>query len=106
MFLRRSSKRFSPVDQLSIVRIASFLLSSAKNKKTKKEKSQISASGTHEQEQKWRTDEDKLVDLALKWDHFDGILPILQARQEEILKEKKNDFIQVSAAEQIEQIRH
>jgi hypothetical protein len=39
-----------------------------------------------------RKDEDKLVDLALEWDYFDGVLPILQARQGEI-KKKKADFL-------------
>lgn len=95
MFPRRFSKRFSPVDRSSIVRLASSPLFSAKNQKNKEEKSKITTSATHDQEHKWRTDEDKLVDLALTWDYFDGILPILQARQGEILKEKRNDFIQV-----------
>lgn len=47
-----------------------------------------------EQEKQRRKDEDKLVDLALEWNYFDGVLPILQARQGEIIK-KNHDFIKV-----------
>ncbi len=36
----------------------------------------------HTQEQQRRTDEDKLVNLALEWNYFDGVLPILQSRQD------------------------
>jgi len=47
-----------------------------------------------EQEKLRRNNEDKLVDLALEWNYFDGVLPILQARQGEMVK-KKYDFMQV-----------
>jgi len=36
----------------------------------------------HNQEQQRRNDEDKLVNLALEWNYFDGVLPILQSRQD------------------------
>lgn len=47
-----------------------------------------------EDEKQRRNDEDRLVDLALEWNYFDGVLPILQARQNEIVK-KKYHFIEV-----------
>jgi hypothetical protein len=47
-----------------------------------------------EDEKQRRKDEDRLVDLALEWNYFDGVLPILQARQNEIVK-KKYHFIEV-----------
>jgi hypothetical protein len=31
-----------------------------------------------------REDDDKLLDLALEWDYIDGVLPILQTRQDVI----------------------
>jgi hypothetical protein len=49
-----------------------------------------------EQEKLRRNNEDKLVDLALEWNYFDGVLPILQARQGEMVK-KKYDFMQVKS---------
>ncbi|CAF4377045.1 unnamed protein product [Rotaria sp. Silwood2] len=40
----------------------------------------------HQQDNTESLEQDKLVDLALEWNYFDGALPILQARQDEILK--------------------
>ena len=40
-------------------------------------------------QKKHREDEDQLIDLALKWNYFDGVLPLLQNRQNELLKGKK-----------------
>lgn len=48
-----------------------------------------------EQEKQRRNNEDKLVDLALEWNYFGGVLPILQARQGEMVK-KKHDLMTVS----------
>ncbi|CAF1554453.1 unnamed protein product, partial [Rotaria sordida] len=42
--------------------------------------------GSWEQEEQRQKGEDKLVDLALEWNYFDGALPILLARQDEIMK--------------------
>ncbi len=38
------------------------------------------------QEEKRRQDEDRLVDLALEWNYIDGVLPILQSRQDAMRK--------------------
>ncbi|CAF3900565.1 unnamed protein product [Rotaria sp. Silwood2] len=62
-------------------------------KKTELEYNQKDKNESLEQEQQRRTGEDKLVDLALEWNYFDGVLPILQARQNERINNKK-DFIQ------------
>ncbi|CAF3987348.1 unnamed protein product, partial [Rotaria sp. Silwood2] len=62
-------------------------------KKTELEYNQKDKNESMEQEQQRRTGEDKLVDLALEWNYFDGVLPILQARQNERINNKK-DFIQ------------
>lgn len=48
----------------------------------------------NKKEKQRRDDEDKLVDLALKWNYFDGVLPILQARQNDMAK-KTYHFIKV-----------
>ncbi|CAF4910045.1 unnamed protein product, partial [Rotaria magnacalcarata] len=65
----------------------------ATEKKTKLEYNQRNKNESLEQEKQRRQDEDKLVDLALEWNYFDGVLQILQARQGELIKKKK-DFIQ------------
>ncbi|CAF4194606.1 unnamed protein product, partial [Rotaria sordida] len=51
------------------------------NKKTELKSNKKNENGTLEQEKQCRKDEDKLVDLALEWNYFDGVLPILQERQ-------------------------
>ena len=56
-------------------------------------------------EEQRRKEEDKLVDLALKWNYFDGILPILQARQGEMVK-KKNELILKVKALRIYTLQH
>ncbi|CAM4773277.1 unnamed protein product [Rotaria magnacalcarata] len=71
----------------------------ATEKKTKLEYNQRNKNESLEQEKQRRQDEDKLVDLALEWNYFDGVLQILQARQGELIKKKK-DFIQVDIARQ------
>jgi hypothetical protein len=38
------------------------------------------------QEKQRRKDEDRLVDLALEWNYIDGVLPILQSRQDSMRK--------------------
>ncbi|CAF2031429.1 unnamed protein product [Rotaria magnacalcarata] len=73
--------------------------SEATEKKTKLEYNQRNKNESLEQEKQRRQDEDKLVDLALEWNYFDGVLQILQARQGELIKKKK-DFIQVDIARQ------
>jgi hypothetical protein len=47
-------------------------------------------------EQQRRNSEDKLVNLALEWNYFDGVFPILQARQGEMVK-KKSEFMMVKS---------
>ncbi|CAF3904829.1 unnamed protein product [Rotaria sordida] len=63
------------------------------NKKTELKSNKKNENETLEQEKQRRKDEDKLVDLALEWNYFDGVLPILQARQPNVFN-KKNNFIQ------------
>ncbi|CAF4183794.1 unnamed protein product, partial [Rotaria sordida] len=63
------------------------------NKKTELKSNKKNENETLEQEKQRRKDEDKLVDLALEWNYFDGVLPILQARQPNVFN-KKNYFIQ------------
>lgn len=46
---------------------------------------------TAQELQEYRQAEDKLVDLALEWNYFDGVLPILQARQNNMAKKTSND---------------
>ncbi|CAF2738053.1 unnamed protein product [Rotaria sp. Silwood2] len=53
------------------------------------------------QEEQFRKDEDKLVDLALEWNYFDGILPILQARQEEIIKMQRETIATGHGSEKV-----
>jgi len=73
--------------------LTSFLI--AKNKKNKVANKK-NENGSFEEEKQRRKDEDKLVDLALQWNYFDGVLPILQARQDEMMKKNTNfDFIKV-----------
>jgi hypothetical protein len=67
----------------------------AKNKK-KKMDNEKNEGESLEQEKQRRQDEDKLVDLALEWNYFDGVLPILQARQGEMAK-RKHDFTKVKS---------
>ncbi|CAF0951970.1 unnamed protein product [Rotaria sp. Silwood1] len=62
-------------------------------KKTKLESTQKDKNEPLEQEKQRRKGEDKLVDLALEWNYFDGVLPILQAQQNDVIHKKK-DFIQ------------
>jgi hypothetical protein len=38
------------------------------------------------EEKQHREDEDRLVDLALEWNYIDGVLPILQSRQDAMRK--------------------
>ncbi|CAF4325535.1 unnamed protein product, partial [Adineta steineri] len=52
-----------------------------------------------EQVKQRRNDKDKLVDLALKWNYFNGVLPILQAQQGEMAR-KKHDFMKADIARQ------
>ena len=47
-----------------------------------------------EKEKQRRQDEDKLVDLALQWNYFEGVLPILQARRNDMAN-KAYRFIEV-----------
>ncbi|CAF3258135.1 unnamed protein product [Rotaria sp. Silwood2] len=54
---------------------------------------QKNTSESLEQEKQRRTDEDILVDLALEWNYFDGVSPILYARQGDMVKKRK-DFIE------------
>ncbi len=90
MLLKQFSKQYLPVKDFyqSTFFFIHFIFI-AKNK-TKK----ITESKSSEDEKQRRKDEDKLVDLALEWNYFDGALLILQARQEEITKKKKT-FIEV-----------
>ena len=99
---RRFSKRFAPVDRSIIVRVECFVLVSARNRARK---SHLLSSTTDAQNKTWQLEEDTLIDLALKWNYFDGILPILQLRQEEIVKTKKKDSSQDKPAEETEQVR-
>ncbi|CAF4198966.1 unnamed protein product, partial [Rotaria sordida] len=59
------------------------------NKKTELKSNKKNENGTLEQEKQCRKDEDKLVDLALEWNYFDGVLPILQERQKDIKRTKQ-----------------
>ena len=68
----------------------------AKNKKKSVEIGKKNENELLEQEKQRRNDEDKLVDLALEWNYFDGVSPILQARQGEMVK-KKHDFMKVKS---------
>ncbi len=43
------------------------------------------------QEKQRRKDEDRLVDLALEWNYIDGVLPILQSRQDAMIKKGRED---------------
>ncbi|CAF3511447.1 unnamed protein product [Rotaria sp. Silwood1] len=61
----------------------------ATKKKTKIEDNQKHEDEPSDQEKQRRKDEDKLVDLALEWSYFDGVLPILQARQGDMVKKNK-----------------
>ncbi|CAF1102784.1 unnamed protein product [Adineta steineri] len=45
------------------------------------------------QEQQGQNDEDKLIDLALEWNYFEGVLPILQTRQDAKLRLTDPDSI-------------
>ncbi|CAF0730867.1 unnamed protein product [Adineta steineri] len=71
----------------------------AKNKKKSVENTKQNGNELLEQVKQRRNDEDKLVDLALKWNYFDGVLPILQARQGEMAR-KKHDFMKADIARQ------
>ncbi len=45
----------------------------------------------HNQEKQRRKDEDRLIDLALEWNYIDGVLPILQSRQDAMIKKGRED---------------
>ncbi|UJR29010.1 hypothetical protein I4U23_010228 [Adineta vaga] len=64
----------------------------AKNKKKSVDTDKKNETELFDQEKQRRNNEDKLVDLALEWNYFDGVLTILQARQGEMVK-KKHDFM-------------
>lgn len=68
----------------------------------RKKRSHLTSDNRNESEraeQEKQKHEDKLVDLALKWNYLDGILPILQARQNDFINKEhltsKKDLIQV-----------
>ncbi len=46
------------------------------------------------QEKQRRKDEDRLVDLALEWNYIDGVLPILQSRQD-AMRKKGQEYSEV-----------
>ena len=50
---------------------------------------------SEDQKTQQRLDEDKLIHLALKWNYFDGVLPIFQARQSNMI-EGSEHFTQVT----------
>ena len=68
-----------------------FILANTKERKVESDEKK---NDPLQQEKQRRKDEDKLVDLALEWNYFDGVLPILQARQGEMVK-KKHEFMKV-----------
>lgn len=57
---------------------------------------QTAAESKDQERQRSIGEEDKLIDLALKWNYFDGVLPIFQARQSRMIEGSKH-FIQVTA---------
>ncbi|CAF5207168.1 unnamed protein product [Rotaria magnacalcarata] len=69
----------------------------ATDTKAKLKHDQSNENESLEQESQRRIDEDKLVDLALEWNYFDGAFPILQMQQSYIVKQK-SDHIKVNRA--------
>ncbi|CAM4808551.1 unnamed protein product [Rotaria magnacalcarata] len=71
----------------------------ATDTKAKLKHDQSNENESLEQESQRRIDEDKLVDLALEWNYFDGAFPILQMQQSYIVKQK-SDHIKAYIARQ------